>query len=66
MYRFKDKDAAKIYNKTQMASVVGLAPETVRRITNGSQPCSKVIAYCITKFLNNDAEIEKYFDKEGE
>lgn len=61
MYIFKNKEAVKMFNKTQMAKIVGLNPDTLRRVINGKQECSKLVAYCITKFLNSEAEIEEYF-----
>ena len=66
MYTFKDKNVAKMFNKTQMAKVIGLNPDTLRRVINGKQECSKLVAYCITKFLNYKTEIEDYFVKKGE
>ena len=63
MYKFKEKEIAKQYNKTQMATIIGLNPDTLRRVINGKQECSKLVAYCITKFLNENAEIENYFIK---
>ena len=66
MWTFKDKEVAKTYNKEQMANVIGLNPDTLRRVINGKQECSKLVAYCITKFLNYEAEIEDYFIKKGE
>lgn len=63
MWKFKDKEKAKMFNKTQMAKVVGLNADTLRRVINGKQECSKLVAYCITKFLNSEAEIEDYFKK---
>ena len=66
MYTFKDKETAKMFNKTQMAKVIGLNPDTLRRVINGKQECSKLVAYCITKFLNYETEIEDYFVKKGE
>ena len=63
MWTFKDKEVAKTYNKEQMANVIGLSPDTVRRVINGKQKCSKLVAYCITKFLNSEAEIEEYFER---
>ena len=66
MYTFKDKNVAKTYNKEQMAKVIGLNPDTLRRVINGKQECSKLVAYCITKFLNYETEIEDYFVKKGE
>ena len=65
MYTFKDKNVAKMFNKTQMAKVIGLNPDTLRRVINGKQECSKLVAYCVTKFLNYESEIEDYFIKKG-
>ena len=65
MWTFKDKEVTKTYNKEQMAKVIGLNPDTLRRVINGKQECSKLVAYCITKFLNYEAEIEDYFVKKG-
>ena len=65
MWTFKDKEVAKTYNKEQMAKVIGLNPDTLRRVINGKQECSKLVAYCVTKFLNYEAEIEDYFIKKG-
>ena len=61
MWEFKNKEYAKQYNKVKMAEIIGLNPDTVRRIINGKQECSKLVAYSITKFLNSNAEIENYF-----
>ena len=66
MWTFKDKEVAKTYNKEQMAKVIGLNPDTLRRVINGKQECSKLVAYCITRFLDDEAEIEDYFIKKGE
>lgn len=64
MYKFKNKTLASMYNKEQMAKIIGLNADTIRRVINGKQQCSKLVAYCITKFLNSDSEIEDYFIKE--
>jgi len=61
MWHFKDKQVAEKYNKTKLAEFIGLAPDTLRRVINGKQDCSKLVAYCITKTLDSDAEIEDYF-----
>ena len=66
MWTFKDKEVAKAYNKVQMAKIIGLNPDTLRRVINGKQDCSKLVAYCITKFLNSESEINDYFKKKGE
>ena len=65
MWTFKDKEVAKTYHNEQMAKVIGLNPDTLRRVINGKQECSKLVAYCITRFLNYEAEIEDYFIKKG-
>ena len=65
MWHFKDKQLAKMYNKTKMAEIIGLSPDTIRRVINGKQDCSKLVAYCITKTLNSSALIEDYFYKKG-
>ena len=51
-------------NQREMARGIGLAPETICRIINGKQLTTKACAYCITKYLNSEAEIEEYFTRE--
>lgn len=66
MYEIKDTTIGKLYNKETMAKIVGLNPATLRRVFNKKQQCSKLVAYCITKFIDKDAEITDYFEKKGE
>ena len=66
MWHFKDKNVMKMYNKTKVAEYIGITVQTLSRIINGKQDCSKLVAYCITKFLNQEAEIEDYFYKKGD
>lgn len=63
MYVFKDKQIAELYNKVKMAKIVGIHPNTLRNVLNKGVPCSKLMAYCITKFLNSEAEILDYFER---
>jgi len=63
MWHFKDKSVMKMYNKTKVAEYIGITVQTLSRIINGKQDCSKLVAYCITKFLSQDAEIEDYFER---
>lgn len=63
MWRFKDKSVMNLYNKTKVADYIGITTQTLSRIINNKQDCSKLVAYCITKFLNQDAEIEDYFER---
>lgn len=65
MYIFKSekKQDVKLFNKNEVANVIGIHPVTLRNILNGKQKCSKLVAYCITKFLNREAEISFYFER---
>ncbi|MBR5303460.1 MAG: hypothetical protein IKU37_01370 [Candidatus Gastranaerophilales bacterium] len=65
MYYFK-KNIPNIFNHSSIARETGLAVETVNRIFNRKQTCSKVTALCITKLICSDAEIEYYFERNGE
>lgn len=66
MYIFLDKNNARFFNKAAMAEEIGLHPDTIRKTINGQFACSKTIAYCITKFIDKEAEISDYFKKKGE
>ena len=44
--------------------IIGITQPCLSNILNGKVACRKVVAYCITKYLNQDAEIEDYFIKE--
>jgi plasmid maintenance system antidote protein VapI len=56
----------KFENQTKTAQQIGIAKETLSRILSGKQGTSKVIAYCITKTYDSEAEILDYFEYEGE
>ena len=62
MYYFR-QDVVDIFNQSAIAREVGLAIETVNRIFNRKQACSKTTAYCIVKTINENAEIEDYFER---
>jgi len=66
MYLFKDKSVMDEYVLKISAEKIGIHPDTLRRIVNGKQECSKLTAYCITKYINSNAEIEDFFEKKGE
>ena len=63
MFRFIKK--VKI-NKTLASERIGITRVYLTNILNGKQTCSKVVAYCITKYLDKNAEIEEYFMRDGE
>jgi DNA-binding XRE family transcriptional regulator len=68
MYRLKDTNKIAIINQSELARVVGINNSTLNRIFNKKQNCSKIIAYAIVKTINENAEIEDYFEliKKGE
>lgn len=62
MYIFKTEIPIKI-NQTKACEIIGLAQPTLSNILNGKVACRKVVAFCITKYLDENAEIEDYFYK---
>ena len=68
MYYFK-KDVVNVYNQSAIARQVGITVETMCRIFNRKQGCSKMTAYCIVKTIHPESEIEDFFEyvkKKGE
>ena len=63
MYLFRDDVVYKI-NQTKASRIIGITQPTLSNILNRKKLCRKVVAYCITKFINQNAEIEDYFVKE--
>ena len=62
MYYFKN-DVTNVFNQRALAREVGISFETINRIFKRKQRCSKMVAYCIAKTINKNAEIEDYFEK---
>ena len=60
MYIFRTEVPIKI-NQTIASEIIGLAQPTLSNILNGKVACRKVVAFCITKYLDENAEIEDYF-----
>ena len=56
----------KFDNQIKASEKIGIANETLCRILNGKQGCSKVVAYCIAKHYDINAEILDYFKYKGE
>lgn len=65
MYLFKIEIPVKI-NQTIASKVIGITQPTLSNILNGKVACRKVVAFCITKYLDDNAKIEDYFIKKGE
>ena len=64
MYMFKENTNAKI-KQVVACKVIGITQTNLSLILNRKMACRKVTAFCITKYIDKDAEIEDYFDKVG-
>jgi len=62
MYYFKSNIEVKV-NKTKASEVIGIARPHITNIINRKIGCSKHVAYCITKYINSEAEISDYFER---
>lgn len=62
MYIFKQDIDYKI-NQTNASKIIGITQPCLSNILHGKVACRKVVAYCITKYLNKDAEIKDYFER---
>lgn len=62
MYMWKEGNDVK-FNISEMGRVIGVTQPTLSRIINRRVACRKVVAYCMTKYIDEKAEIEKYFDR---
>lgn len=62
MYIFKTEIPIKI-NQSKACKIIGIAQPTLSNILNRKVTCRKVVAYCITKYINENAEIEEYFER---
>lgn len=66
MYKAKDETYEIVVGKntvTKVASIIGLTREHLSNILNQNIDCSKLVAYCITKYAGADLEIEDLFDR---
>ena len=53
-------------NQKKAAEDIGITPELLCRILRGRVGTKKTTAYCITKYFNKNAEIDDFFEFEGE
>lgn len=58
------KNEIKIENETKASKIIGIDIATLSRILHKKQKCSKILAYCITKYMDHNAEITDYFIRE--
>ena len=65
MYRFKIEKKYELLKGRKInasALEIGLSREYMTDVLNDRRFCSKLVAYCITKFSNENAEIKDFFD----
>lgn len=63
MYFIKDGIVInKDISQVEMSKEIGCSQETLSRILNKKQSCSKTLAYAITKLINPDFEISTLFE----
>jgi len=62
MYIWKHKNLC--LRKQQDASkTIGVTPQYLSAICGRKQVIKKTLAYCITKYIDSEAEIENYFER---
>lgn len=64
MYKFTAYDKIKLINKTKLAHQIGVSASYLNRVLNGKIKCSKIVAYCVTKTLDDNCEISDFFIQE--
>lgn len=60
----KAKELLSHFKYKWIAKTVGINASTLSAMVKKNKPCMKLTAYCLTKLLNADAEIEDYFIRE--
>ena len=60
-YRFKPELNLDFRDRKKASAEIGILSNTLGLILRGKINCSKSTAYCITKLLFSEAEIEDFF-----
>jgi plasmid maintenance system antidote protein VapI len=66
MYKFRAEKREEIINKfkiSYIAEQVGISLSYLSRVINGRKNCTKVVAYCITKMVDSEKEVDYFFEK---
>lgn len=61
MYTFRQDVNIDFRDRKLASKQIGINYNTLGMIMRGKLACSKVLAYCITKFLYSEAEISNFF-----
>ena len=57
------KTIKKRFKGIYIAKEVGISPSYVSLILDGKKSCAKRTAFCFTKVIDKDAEIDDYFER---
>lgn len=66
MYKFKIKKIEEIKKKIKIkyiAEETGLTRQYIGMVLNNKCNCKKIVAYCITKIIDENSEINDFFEK---
>ena len=64
MYKFKKDKYEEVMSKYKMKGIaekIGITQVYLSLILNNKNDCKKTVAYCITKAIDSNAEINDYF-----
>lgn len=64
MYKFKKDKYNEVISKYKikgLADTIGITSTYLSLVLNNKSDCKKTVAYCITKAIDNEAEIDDYF-----
>lgn len=61
MYKFRQELNLDFRDRKKAGEIIGIHYNTVGLILRGDIACSKTVAYCITKLIYKEAEIEDFF-----
>ena len=67
MYRFKKEKKDEIISRFKLsyiANEIGISLTYLSNVLNSKVACKKVVAYCITKNIDAEKEIEYFFENE--
>ena len=61
MYKFRQDINIDFRDRKKASEQIGIHFNTIGLIIRGQLACSKMVAYCMTKLLYENAEIEDFF-----
>lgn len=67
MYKWKYENLT-LRKQKEASKIIGVTPQWLCNICGRKVTIRKLLAYCITKYISSEAEIEDFFDyvKKGE